>query len=497
MSSAVVRSGQWRIKPSAKLPVFLRFIINSSFTAANARQSKIKHILANRTYLHHMMYWPAAEYDPFETEIIGHLAANDGWFEGYVRRELVRDKYLYRQGLKLKQIDWTKQSNAAMKRVLTDLLKKYRVICCGWYAQYPLDEYFEQTVEQHLRRYFKTDDPDFRKLVLILTDPRAMTEVAAERFALVSMAKRFFARRENLARLSPAATRALARHLDHYAYINRGLATSHPYTMADMVRRLREMKKQVARGQSMDDLIAQSSAKKITQDLRWAMQRIKPDASFRRVIRQAREHSYTRNRRVEAFFQADYGASFLYHEIARRAHFNPNWIMDVSIPEMFNALDGQPLPGRVEMHRRFKGYAMMVRQAETKLITDPREIKKLAQQYSVRVQNTKELTGAVACVGGIIRGRARICMDKKDIGKVRSGDILVAQFTTPDYVPAMEKAAAIVADQGGLSSHAAIVSRELGVPCVIATKIGTRVIKDNDLLEVDATKGIVRIISKR
>lgn len=102
----------------------------------------------------------------------------------------------------------------------------------------------------------------------------------------------------------------------------------------------------------------------------------------------------------------------------------------------------------------------------------------------------------MACLGGIIKGKAKVCLDKSEIGKVKRGDVLVAQFTTPDFVPAMEKAAAIVADQGGLSSHAAIVSRELGVPCVIATVNGTRVIRDNDLLEIDARKGIVKIIKR-
>ncbi len=85
---------------------------------------------------------------------------------------------------------------------------------------------------------------------------------------------------------------------------------------------------------------------------------------------------------------------------------------------------------------------------------------------------------------------------KKEIGKVKKGDILVAQFTTPDFVPAMEKAAAIIADQGGVSSHAAIVSRELGVPCVIDTKNATRVIKDNDLIEVNAKTGLVKVLKR-
>ena len=72
------------------------------------------------------------------------------------------------------------------------------------------------------------------------------------------------------------------------------------------------------------------------------------------------------------------------------------------------------------------------------------------------------------------------------------GDVLVSVATTPSIVTAMKKAAAIVTDQGGLTCHAAIVSRELGVPCVVGTKIATASLKDGDLVEVDAMKGIVR-----
>ena len=150
MSSAVQHSGQWRIKPSGKLPVFLRFVINSSFTKHNAKIAKIKHVIGNRTYLNHMMYWPAKEYNPFEKEIVDHLKKNDGWFEGYVKRELQDSKFLYKEGLKLKRIDWRKKTNQQMKKVLDNLLKEYRILSCAWYAQYPLDEYFESAVETNL-----------------------------------------------------------------------------------------------------------------------------------------------------------------------------------------------------------------------------------------------------------------------------------------------------------------------------------------------------------
>ena len=78
--------------------------------------------------------------------------------------------------------------------------------------------------------------------------------------------------------------------------------------------------------------------------------------------------------------------------------------------------------------------------------------------------------------------------------RVKQGDILAASMTTPDYVSAMKKAKAIITDEGGITCHAAIVSRELGIPCVIGTKIATKALKDGDVVEVDADKGVVKIL---
>ncbi len=74
--------------------------------------------------------------------------------------------------------------------------------------------------------------------------------------------------------------------------------------------------------------------------------------------------------------------------------------------------------------------------------------------------------------------------------------ILVAPMTTPDFVPLMKRAGAIITDEGGLLCHASIVARELKKPCIVGTKIATQVLKDEDLVEVDATKGIVKILKR-
>ncbi|MEM0203140.1 MAG: pyruvate, water dikinase [Archaeoglobaceae archaeon] len=92
---------------------------------------------------------------------------------------------------------------------------------------------------------------------------------------------------------------------------------------------------------------------------------------------------------------------------------------------------------------------------------------------------------------GIAVGEVKIVSSEKDIGKVREGDVLVAVMTTPDMVPAMKRASAIVTDEGGMTCHAAIVSRELGVPAVVGTKSATKVLKDGMLVTVDGEKGVV------
>ncbi|MBU4375395.1 hypothetical protein KKH38_02745 [Patescibacteria group bacterium] len=493
MSNAVTISGKWRIKPSGKLPIFLRFMINSCFDHKIANKVGFKHHIVNRVYLNHMMYWPAKEYDAFEKEIIDNAKNKKEWVKKYCRRELKKSEFLYQLGLKLKKINWAKKSNQEIEKTLTNLLQKYRELGCAWYAQYPLDEYFEEVLGEYLAQKISISDPDFRKIVLIFTDPQEMTDVAEERWKLMKMVKKFRKQKEKIKKLSDNAKQNINKHLNKFSYINRGLATSKPYTFDDIIGRIEEAWNEKNK---LEKSIYHSSPEKIINDYKWALNKIKPATKFKKIITHARLHSYTRNRRVEALFMADYGASFIYHEVARRNNFNPDWIMEVSVPEMFTALKGKQLPNQKEMQKRFRNYAMVVKDAKTKLIVEEQEIKKLEQKYYVVTDKKEEIKGNVACLGGIIRGKAKICLDKSDISKIKKGDILVAQFTTPDFVPAMEKAAAIVADQGGLSSHAAIVSRELNVPCVIATKNGTRVIHDNDLLEVDARNGIVKILKR-
>jgi pyruvate, water dikinase len=103
-----------------------------------------------------------------------------------------------------------------------------------------------------------------------------------------------------------------------------------------------------------------------------------------------------------------------------------------------------------------------------------------------------ELVRGLGAAPGAASGEARIVSALDGAGKLAEGEVLVTHMTAPDWVPLMRRAAAIVTDSGGMTCHAAIVSRELGIPCVVGTAEATKVLRDGELVTVDATEGVVR-----
>lgn len=115
-------------------------------------------------------------------------------------------------------------------------------------------------------------------------------------------------------------------------------------------------------------------------------------------------------------------------------------------------------------------------------------------QEFILQKKTNLVKGTVAC-SGIANGRVRIIVKEHHFALFQDGEVLITTMTRPEFVPLMRKACAIVTDEGGITSHAAIVSRELKVPCIVGTKHATEVFEDGDLVQVDAEHGIVRRVS--
>ncbi|MBI5229342.1 phosphoenolpyruvate synthase, partial [Candidatus Micrarchaeota archaeon] len=152
----------------------------------------------------------------------------------------------------------------------------------------------------------------------------------------------------------------------------------------------------------------------------------------------------------------------------------------------------KPLPTEKRESQSVAQAPEMDLSAATKLFDQPVEGELKAQQASpISVEQAKRLLQGIPASPGIASGAVKLLLNPKEMYKIKKGDVLVTKMTNPDYVPAMKRAAAIVTDEGGITAHAAIVSRELGIPCIVGTREATSVLKEGQRITVDAKRGIV------
>ena len=206
------------------------------------------------------------------------------------------------------------------------------------------------------------------------------------------------------------------------------------------------------------------------------------------LIRQSQRMAYWRQSLAEASDLTAFWARPQMQQAAKSLGMRYDdliWLLD---SEILAGLEGQKLPKMSEINLRKKAFG---------IASDPEGIRvifgeELEKWLSVLVPSVDttvtELKGTAASPG-FAEGTACVCITPHDAEKIREGQILVAPQTTPDFVPFMRKAVAIVTEEGGLTCHAAIVSRELGKPCVVGTRVATRVIQNGEKIRVDATAG--------
>lgn len=204
---------------------------------------------------------------------------------------------------------------------------------------------------------------------------------------------------------------------------------------------------------------------------------------------------HLRSYRLDVFFMMNENVIGLLEAIAKGldlTYFDLIYLTSAEILDgLKNELSKQKL-GEVSKNRKI-GYSVFVSNNipfwTEKSIKENKPDKRLGNKYS----SIKLLNGVCACAGNV-RGLVRKIMTAEEITNMNSGDVLVTTMTMPSLMLAIEKASAIVTDEGGMLCHAAIISRELKIPCIIGTKIATQVLKEGDLVEVDADRGVVKII---
>jgi len=197
-------------------------------------------------------------------------------------------------------------------------------------------------------------------------------------------------------------------------------------------------------------------------------------------------------RKKDVFVYLHY-KDLLIEEVARRLSLSKDDLLNFRTAEILQMLKGENF--KKEIKDRRKGFAIIC-DTQLQALNFSTAVKYRQIYTEEKIKNrVSKITGIIASKGsGFARGKVRIIFNPKRVSRFEKGDILVAPMTSPEYIFVIKKSAAVITDEGGLTSHAAIISRELGLPCLVGTKIATKVLKDGDLVEVDANKGAVKII---
>ncbi len=401
--------------------------------------------------------------------------------------------------IKISRQDLSRRSLEKLAETFEDFVEALKGL--AGLAALPLcfDPLVEKELEKEIAKIFPPGEKkqEYERTLRALVDlkgetfgvreKRELLEIAAE-VQKVQKLKNLFsgnppAKMKILLEDYPTIRKKIAKHANDWAWIKIHVMEGDPYKTEDFILRIAEYLEKDPK----DELARLKKAKQ------------KANKNFAQIVGQhpnlkeladcAQRIMLVRDYRFASVCKGAFYSRHLLWEIAMRFGLPYFDILYLLPSETVKGLETGNLDTKFVAERK-KGYAFIVEGKSEKIFSGS-ELKMLLDREKNDFAGAHEFSGIPACKG-FVRGQVRIVLGVRDLSKVKKGDVLVCQQTVPDFVPAMEKASAIVTDLGGITSHAAIISRELCMPCIVGTKIATKVLKDNDLVEVDADKGIVR-----
>lgn len=293
----------------------------------------------------------------------------------------------------------------------------------------------------------------------------------------------------------------LDRHIEKYAWIKAPVAFEDTcFTREDYMNRLEHLKE--ADIESKIENILQMRAMNDT-NYEAVLKQYQFSEKVLKLIKAIRDFIFLRTHTTEYSDYLFYVARHtIFQVVSQKCNISVDDLIMLSCEEILNILKNNgdlDEEFRNVIKERKKGFAIiwLDGKVQTFLGDESLELQtEIGKTYKTNENQEKEknvICGTIANKGKI-RGVARILLTYNDIYKVKKGDIIVATMTTPDYISAMEKASGFVTDEGGITCHAAIISREFNVPCIVGTVNGTKELKDGQMIELDAYNGKVYIL---
>ncbi|MBM3204524.1 hypothetical protein FJZ48_00900 [Candidatus Uhrbacteria bacterium] len=285
-------------------------------------------------------------------------------------------------------------------------------------------------------------------------------------------------------------------HADTYRWLSCYNIDEPAYEDSYFLGRLEELKKQSKEvlQRQLQELEEQHRQDQIVYQT--ILDGLQLDEHTRKQIELLREYVFLRTHRIEAQTKSNYYIQSLFQALSHKLNLSLRQITALSPEEIEQAIiDRSTIPSMELLETRCREYVFRYDDHGIALVIGKEAIELEREELGIQDEKmVSELRGTVAYRGEPIQARVQIVLTKDDIRNFETGRILVTTMTTPEFVSIMNKASAIVTNEGGVLCHAAIVARELKKPCIIGTKIATQILRNGDEVEVDAEKGIVKVL---
>lgn len=395
-------------------------------------------------------------------------------------RDYAEDCLKYGEGIlnfskKYREINENNLGNDELGKIYKNVIQKSKEYIPFMYSMHLIDGYltkkFNEMLEKHIKKNGLSKE-DFFEYKAALALPSRKIFVLQEREDLLKLAMNYTDEKD------------LIIHRDKYAWLNCTYFEDEPYDVEYYKKRIEKIENPIEEFMS-----TKKSESKLKNRQKEIMKEI--DEEFKEVAEIVQLFGFLRSFRVDVPHAAIGNIWNIIKEITKRINIEPIEIRMLSSKEVGIALNGKDVKDLIKIRKNRR--VNIIVENERTIITDEHKVKEIEKLFEEKIDKVSFVKGQIAFPGKIT-GKVKVLHSTDDIPKIKKGNILVISMTDPNYLSAMEKASAFITDFGGILCHAAIVSREMKKPCIIGTKNATKLLKDNDLIEVDADKGIVKII---
>lgn len=394
-------------------------------------------------------------------------------------------RQLYRHSDLILTKDHVKLTNQQIATILRTLFKSFRDLC-GWgipivmidFENNFLSGWLEKKIIGQAEQYQVRISP--QELMSVLTTPLELSFSQQEKVDRWKLAGQTV--------ISPAAVR---RHHDRYCWVEYGyIGPAHTVAYYKKIIQLLRQRRisPHAELKKMDTERAQ-----LVQQQRQFTRLLHLDRQTQYLLATARRFMFLKMYRKEILFKVFYAVDQLFKEFTRRFGYSHDELHYCLPDEILGILHGKKVAQK-EIKRRQKHYFVHAYLRGKDYLYYGKQAQGIIKRnlFQEKIDTSVHEVKGMSAYLGLARGRAVIVNTVADMSKVRLGDVLISIATSPNILPAMAKASAFVTDTGGITCHAAIVAREMKKPCVIGTKIATKVFQDGGWVEVDANNGLVR-----